>query len=182
MCIRDSFVPAQYSLYLKFSKIAKEIYYEYTNQVESFGIDECWLDITSSTKKEKYGQLIADEIRRRIQHELGVSVSIGVSFKKTFAKMGSDMKKPNATTVIERADYKEKIWPLFIEDLIYVGRATKQKLNKMDIYTVGDLANADISLITKKLGVVGDMLWNNANGFDFSRVTEMGYMLSLIHI
>ena len=95
MCIRDS-----YDRYLKFSQLAQEIYLEYTDQMEPFGLDECWLDVSGSTGLFGSGETIADTIRKRIKYELGITASVGVSYNKIFAKLGSDMKKPDATTVI----------------------------------------------------------------------------------
>jgi len=120
-------VPPQYDQYLKYSKLAHEIYYRYTDLVEPFGMDECWLDVTASGTYGD-GMEIAEKIRTACREELGLTVSIGVSFNKIFAKLGSDMKKPDAVTQITRADFKEKVWPLAASELIYVGRATEKKL------------------------------------------------------
>ena len=158
---------------MRYSKMAREIYADYTEKIESFGLDECWLDISSSVKLFGGGKSVADKIRQRIKDELGVTASVGVSFNKIFAKLGSDMKKPDATTVISQDDYRYKVWPLPAEDLLYVGRATKRKLNKYGIYTIGDLAKADTKLLKRELGVNGVMLWQFANGLDVSAVSEM---------
>ena len=123
-------VPPHYEEYMKFSKAAREIYEDYTDQVEAFGMDECWLDVTGSVGIYGDGEKIAQEIRERIKFELGLTVSIGVSFNKIFAKLGSDLKKPDAVTVISKENYKTKVWPLPVEEMLLVGRATKQKLNK----------------------------------------------------
>ena len=167
------FVPPNYSLYLRYSKIAKEIYGEYTNQVESFGLDECWLDVSGSTALFGSGKNIADEIRKRIRKELGVTASVGVSFNKIFAKLGSDMKKPDATTVITKENYKQSVWPLPVEDLLYVGRATTKKLKKYGIHTIGKLAAADTALLKQELGINGVMLWQFANGLDRNAVAKI---------
>src|SRR5699024_6371841 len=121
------------------------------------------------------GRDIAEEIRSRIKKELGITVSIGVSFNKIFAKLGSDMKKPDAVTEIAREDFKEKIWNLPVEELLGVGKASKKKLNRLMIFTIGDLARGDPDLIRMKLGINGVYLWNYANGRDYSSVTDRDY-------
>lgn len=167
------FVPPNYELYLKYSRLAKEIYSEYTNQVESFGLDECWLDVSKSTGLFGSGKVIADNIRQRIKEELGVTASIGVSFNKVFAKLGSDMKKPDATTIITKDNFKSKVWSLPANDLIYVGSKTYKKLLDLNIHTIGDLAKADILIIKNVLGKIGIMLWNFANGRDNSKAADI---------
>lgn len=162
-------VPPHYELYIKFSKIAKEIYYQYTDMIESFGIDECWLDVTGSSIFGD-GKTIADTIRERIKDELGLTVSVGVSFNKIFAKLGSDMKKPDATTVISRDDFQEIVWPQPIKNLLYVGPATFNKLSRYYVKTIGDIADKDPKWLKSKLGVNGIMLWRFANGLDNSPV------------
>jgi len=126
-------IPPDFSRYLKFSKMAKDIYAEYSDRVEPFGIDESWIDVSGSVKS---GEKIAEEIRQRIKFEMGVTVSIGVSFNKIFAKLGSDMKKPDGLTIITKDNFKEKVWGLPCEDLLYVGRSTKDKLYRKGIKTI----------------------------------------------
>ena len=126
-------VPPQYDQYLKYSKLAHEIYYRYTDLVEPFGMDECWLDVSCSTRLYGSGEKIAQNIRKAIKEELGLTVSIGVSYNKIFAKLGSDMKKPDAITVIKEADVESKVWTLPVSELLYVGRATTKKLEKYGI-------------------------------------------------
>lgn len=159
-------VPPDYKTYLYFSSEARKIYGCYTDLIESFGIDECWLDVTESCKLFGSGEYIANEIRRRMKEELGITSSIGVSYNKIFAKLGSDMKKPDATTVITRNDFKQKVWPLPVSDLLYVGRSTTKKLINIGIYTIGDLANLNLSFLKKLLGKWGETLWSFANGLD----------------
>ena len=161
-------LPPNYPLYLRYSRLAREIYSKYTAQIESFGLDECWLDVSGDN-----GVLIADEIRERIKKELGVTASVGVSYNKIFAKLGSDIKKPDATTVVSEDNYREVAWPLPVEDLLFVGRATKQKLNKYCIYTIGDLAQTPESFLQGKFGKVGSVLFSFANGFDQSPVMHI---------
>lgn len=168
-------VPPNYDEYLKHSRWARDIYYDYSNQVEPYGIDECWLDVSGSLHLFGKGRDIAEEIRSRIKKELGITVSIGVSFNKIFAKLGSDMKKPDAVTEIAREDFKEKIWNLPVEELLGVGKASKKKLNRLMIFTIGDLARGDPDLIRMKLGINGVYLWNYANGRDYSSVTDRDY-------
>ena len=163
-------VPAHYDRYLAFSAQARNIYTSYTDQVEPFGLDECWLDVTGSVGLFGEGPTIADEIRGRIWRELGLTVSIGVSFNKVFAKLGSDMKKPDATTVITPENYQEQAWRLPVSDLLYVGPATTRKLNQYGITTIGDLAKTNIDLLYWLLGKNGVMLHRFANGQDHSGV------------
>lgn len=159
-------VPPDYKTYLYFSSEARRIYGCYTDLIEAFGIDECWLDVTESCKLFGNGEHIANEIRRRMKEELGITSSVGVSYNKIFAKLGSDMKKPDATTVITQTDFKQKVWPLPVSDLLYVGRSTAKKLINIGIYTIGDLANLNLSFLKKLLGKWGETLWIFANGLD----------------
>lgn len=174
LCPDIIFVPPHYDLYLKYSQIAREIYSEYTDQVEPFGLDECWLDVTGSTALYGDGKKIADELRQRIKFELGVTVSVGVSYNKIFAKLGSDMKKPDATTVITSGHYKEIVWPLPVKELLYVGKATQKQLKRYGIHTIGELANTNPDFLFRILGKNGEMLWAFANGLDQSPVNNIG--------
>ena len=168
-------VPPHYDEYLKHSKMAKKIYYDYTNQVESFGLDECFIDVTGSTKLFGSGLDIAREISRRMKEEVGLTVSIGVSFCKIFAKLGSDMKKPDAITVIDEKNWKEKVWPQKVEAMVGIGRATKEKLNRIGIYTLGELAKTPVSLLQNLLGINGVYLWTYANGEDVRPVVDLNH-------
>ncbi len=165
-------LPANFSLYLQFSKMVKSIYEEYTDQVESFGIDECWLDVSGSTGLFGNGTTIANEIRHRILKEVGITASVGVSFNKIFAKLGSDMKKPDATTVITKENYKNLVWALPASDLLYVGRSTTRKLRSLNINTIGDLANCPYKYLYSCLGKWGLILHRFANGIDHSPVSS----------
>lgn len=167
-------VTPNYSLYLRFSKMVREIYTEYTNQIEPFGIDEAWLDVTGSQDLYGSGLKIATEINQRVKRELGLTVSIGVSWNKIFAKLGSDYKKPDGITVFDTNNYRDSAWRLPVEDLLYVGRATKKKLNDRCIRTIGDLANTDVRLLRSALGKMGVVLHTFANGRDMSPVAHMG--------
>lgn len=165
-------VKPDYPKYLRFARLARAIYGDYSDQIEPFGLDEAWIDVTGSRKGD--GEAIADEIRQRMKEELGITASVGVADNKIFAKLGSDMKKPDATTVITRGNYREKVWRLPAEDLLYVGHATRHKLYRYNILTIGDLAQSDPNLLHSFLGKWGDVLWNFANGYDQSPVTRMG--------
>ena len=166
-------VPPQYEQYLKFSKLAHQIYYRYTDLVEPFGMDECWLDVSSHVKS---GMAIAEEIRKSTREELGLTVSIGVSFNKIFAKLGSDMKKPDAITEITKENFKDKVWPLKASEMIYVGPATTKKLNSRCIYTIGELAACNPKLLERWFGINGIQLWRYANGTDESRVMHKDFI------
>ena len=165
-CPKLVILPAHYDEYIKVSRAARKIYSEYTDLIESFGIDECWIDVTESEYLFGGGERIADEIRGRIKRELGVTVSVGVSFNKIFAKLGSDLKKPDATTVISRENFKHTVWALPAEELLFVGRSTKRRLNTLGIFTIGDLANADGNMLLRFLGKNGMMLQSFALGRD----------------
>lgn len=164
-------VKPNFSLYLRFSRMVKEIYADYTDQIESFGIDEAWLDVTHTLHLFHCspGQL-ADRIRQRIKDEVGITASVGVSFNKVFAKLGSDLKKPDATTLITRQNMESLVFPLPISDLLYVGRATTHKLSELGIHTIGQCARYDLSILKRKLGKWGEYIWRFANGMDTSVV------------
>ena len=163
-------VPARFDLYLKISKMVKDIYREYSSRVESFGIDEAWIDISDIANSYEEALKIANNIRCRIIGEIGLTVSIGLSFNKIFAKLGSDMEKPNGMVVITQDNFKDKVWKLPVNDLLYVGRATTKKLIKGNIKTIGDLALTDKKYLKLTLGKMGETLWNFANGLDSSEV------------
>lgn len=158
-------LPPNYPLYLRYSEYARALYERFTNQIEPFGLDECWLDVTGLDGFET-----AERIRKLIFQELGVTVSVGVSWNKIFAKLGSDVKKPDATTVISRENYKRVAWPLAVSDLLYVGSATTRKLNLLGVRTIGDLARLDAEFLLARFGKVGLMLSRFANGEDTSPV------------
>lgn len=164
-------VKADFAAYLDVSRAVRRIYEDYTDKIEAFGIDECWLDVTES-EKQAGGEEIAHAIRRRIKKELGLTVSIGVSWNKVFAKLGSDMNKPDAVTVISPDNFRQTVWTLPAEELLYVGRATKGKLNRMGIFTIGELANSDRDALKHRLGKWGEWLHDFANGKDSSRVVK----------
>lgn len=164
-------LPPDFRKYVRFAQMMREIYAEYTDYIEPFGLDEAWLDVSGHRRS---GAEIADELRRRAKAELGLTLSVGVSFNKVFAKLGSDMRKPDATTVISPENYREKVWPLPVEALLYVGPATRRKLRSRNICTIGDLARCDLSALRFALGRNGEMIWNYARGNDHSPVLAMG--------
>lgn len=166
-------LPPDFPLYLRFSRLAREIYLEYTSRVEPFGLDEAWLDVTGSVSPGE-GPALAEEIRRRVKRELGITVSIGVSYNKVFAKLGSDYKKPDAVTPIGRDVYKSLVWPLPAGDLLCVGPATRRRLSSYGIHTIGDLARAPLRLLRSLFGKWGELLHGFANGLDTSPVAEYG--------
>ena len=168
-------VRPNYMQYLKFSMMVRKIYENYTNLIEAFGIDENWLDVTESTRLYGSGEQIADDLRKRIEFELGITASVGVSFNKVFAKLGSDMKKPNATTVISEENYREKVWGLPAADMIYVGPSTRRKLTDIGISTIGELAGAPPRFLERHFGQWGRTLWIFANGYDDSPVTRLDF-------
>ena len=169
------FVPPRMDLYLKFSSMLREIYSEYTNQVEPYGCDEAWLDVTDSFSLKGDGRKIAEEINRRVKKELGITVSIGISWNKIFAKLGSDYKKPDGITEFNRTNYRELIWKLPVSDLLYVGRSTNRTLQKYGIRTIGELAKTDPDFLERQLGKMGLVIYSFANGWDDSPVSAEGY-------
>ena len=168
-------VDAHHEKYEFYSKKLREMYSEYTDRVEPFGLDECWLDMTGIVSDYEEAEAIALEIRNRVKEEFKLTCSVGISFNKVFAKLGSDYKKPDATTVFSDTNWKEKIWPLPVSDLLFVGKHTADKLSKINVKTIGDLAAADGEFISRYLGKAGVVLWEYANGMDNAPVAESGY-------
>ncbi len=160
-------VPPHHGLYTEYSKKINDIYLRYTDLVDPFSVDESFLDVTHSihlfhcTPKE-----LADRIRAEVRTEIGLTISVGVSFCRVLAKLGSDMKKPDATTVISRENFKDVVWPRPVSELLFVGRQSDAALEKLHIRTIGDLARADRLLLGKTFGKQGDTLWRYANGLD----------------
>lgn len=161
-----------YDDYLYFSKKLVEIYSEFTDQIESFGLDECWLDVTAS-RRFGDGLAIAEKIRAKVKETLGITVSIGVSFNKVFAKLGSDYKKPDAITVISRENFRRIVWPLPADSLLFVGKRTAGILAAANVRTVGDLASASEGWLENKLGKMGRELRKYALGEDDSPVCSV---------
>ncbi len=178
ICVRP-----HHDVYEKYSKKIRKIYEEYTDRVEPFGIDECWLDITDTAKFFGTPIEIANTLRQRIKDEIGVTISVGISFSKTFAKLGSDMKKPDAVTQIPYSTFKKQTYHLPLNSIIGIGKKLEVHLNKMNIYTLGDLANYDEKVIKKRFGVVGENLQKKLQGigddeiasaFDIKQVKSIG--------
>ena len=164
-------LPAHHWKYREYSKKVNAVYERYTDLVEPFSIDESWLDVTGTL--HLFGgdaRALADEIRRVLREELSLTVSVGVSFNKIFAKMGSDYKKPDATTVISRENYRELLWPLPVTDLLFVGRAAARVLEQYGVHTIGDLAAYDREALGKLLGRQGYTLHDYASGAEHSPV------------
>ena len=173
--LRDAFqkcpelliVPPHYDDYLFYTEEVKRIYREYSDKVESFGLDEAWIDITGTEKLfHKTAMELAEEIQRRVFKELGLTVSMGLSFNKVFAKLGSDLDKKQGLAVITRDNFKDMVFPLPVADILYIGKATSSQLNERNIYTLGDLALSSKEYIKSFLGKNGEMVWLVANGYD----------------
>lgn len=165
--------------YIRFSKMAREIYENYTDQVEPFGLDESWLDVTGSVGLYGSPMTIAKEISERVKFELGITVSIGVAENKITAKLGSDYKKPDAIARIEADNYKEIAYPLPVEDLLYVGPATSRKLRSVGITTIGRLAEYPVETLVRRLGKMGAVLHTFANGKDSSPVQKTDHIATV---
>ncbi|MBQ9730149.1 MAG: DNA polymerase IV [Clostridia bacterium] len=183
-------VPTHFAEYVKYSEKVREIYARYTDQIEVCSIDECALDVTASTRLFGSGEEIAHKIRTAVKEELGVTVSIGVSFNKIFAKLASEMRKPDAVTVIPKQGFEKIVYPLPVEDLLSIGGKTKDLLNKHGIYKIGDLANANEADMIRWMGKRGRQVWLYARGEDnapvlFSNekddVKSIGNSTTLVH-
>ena len=163
--------PPHHEEYVKFSRRVNEIYARYTDLIEPFGIDESWLDVTASRKIFGTGEEIANKIREDVKREVGITVSVGVSFNKVFAKLGSDYKKPDAVTVISRENFRDIVYPLPAQDLLFVGKKTAETLRGMGIRTVGDLASLGEDILRARFGKGGEMLYKYSRGLDDSPVS-----------
>lgn len=172
-CAQLVMLPPIYKEYEEYSLKARKIYERYTDLIEPFGIDECWLDVTGSTLLFGSGEQIANKIRMDIKRELGLTISVGVSFNKVFAKLGSDLKKPDAVTIITKENFKQKIWPLPISDLLFVGKNTAAKLNAIGVKTIGDITFCDDKTLQRILGKNGIDIKRYALGQDNSPVTAI---------
>jgi DNA polymerase-4 len=164
-------VAPHHEKYQYYSRLINEIYYQYTDLVEPFSIDESWLDVTHSQKLLGSGKEIADQIRETIKSQLNLTLSVGVSFNKIFAKMGSEYKKPDATTEITRENYKDILWPLPVGELFFVGQSMAERLCKIGIVTIGDLAVTPSETLSSMFGKHGVLVWEYANGKEAEPVT-----------
>jgi DNA polymerase-4 len=190
-CPNIVIVPPHFEEYMNFSRAVKSIYARYTDLIEGYGIDECWLDVTHSTRifppfadmyaeadgerhfSDEYLRFLGDTIRNTVKSELGVTVSCGVSFNKAFAKLGSDLKKPDGTSVISKLNFKSVVNPLPVSDLLFVGKATGEKLGRMGLTTIGRLAATDDGIIKNAFGKFGETLLKYARGEDEDEVKHM---------
>lgn len=173
-CPKLTLVAPHHDRYREYSKKINAIYERYTDQVEAFSVDESWLDVTGSLHLFGSGEDIANELRARIREEIGLTISAGVSFNKTFSKLGSDYKKPDATTVITRENYKRLLWPLPARSMLYVGKAAEALLSKSGITTIGDIARAGRARMQHLLGRMGETVWEYACGMESEPVKRAG--------
>ena len=162
-------VPPHYSDYISYSERVNSIYAKYTDMIESFGIDESWLDVTASSLFGS-GEEIAEKIRKEVKEKVGITVSIGVSFNKVFAKLGSDYKKPDAVTVIDKCNFKSIVYPLPVGELLFIGKRTEEQLRLLGVKTIGELAEVNPDLLLNKFGKLGKVLSDYARGLDRSPV------------
>ncbi len=165
-------VAPRHDEYHIYSEKINELYQQYTDRVEPFGIDESWLDVTGSRLLFGSGEEIAERLRKEVKEKFGLTISVGVSFNKIFAKLGSDYKKPDAVTVLNRENWKEKLYPLPVTDLLFVGKSTASVLETLAVRTIGDLAALDRDFLTRRLGKAGETLWRYANGLENSPVAR----------
>lgn len=172
-CPKLVLVKGNYSDYKKYSRLVNNIYLKYTDRVEPFGIDESFLDVTSSLKLFNMTSFeLANRIREEIKNKLGLTISVGVSFNKSLAKLGSDLKKPDAVSEIPYNKFREVIYPLPVNMLLYVGKSANTRLQKIGIRTIGDLATYNKSKLVKKMGKLGEMIYNYANVIDYEEVKK----------
>lgn len=157
-------VPPDYSLYVEASRRFVEMLRQFTPNVEQYSIDEAWADMTGTERLFGSARLAAEKMRQRIWEELGFTVNIGISTNKLLAKVAGDFEKPNKIHTLFPEEIPEKMWPLPVRDLFLVGAATETKLKKMGIYTIGDLAEAELAALKKRLGKHGETIWHFANG------------------
>ena len=175
-------VPPRYDLYLQYSRHVRAICRRYTDLIEPYGMDENWLEIPMEEDLEGRGARLARELRERVREEIGITVSVGVSFCKVFAKLGSDFRKPDGQTVITRENFRELVWPLPAGDLLWVGRATLRKLRLRGVCTIGDIAGTPPERLRQWLGVNGLMLWRWAGGLDGAKVAREDYRAPVLSV
>lgn len=174
LCPELVMVPPHYDKYIAYSKMVQEVYAKYTDRVEPFGIDECWLDVTGSTRLFGSGENIANCLREEMKETFGLTISVGVSFCKVMSKLGSDLNKPDGITVITKQDLQEKVWNLPVGALFGIGRHTVEKLSQLGIYTIGQLAKVSPQALQGRFGKNGVLWWQCANGLEYSPVSFYG--------
>ncbi len=174
LCPELIMVPPHYDRYLAYSKLVQEVYAQVTDRVEPFGIDECWLDVTGSTRLFGSGEAIANRLREKIKETFGLTISVGVSFCKVMSKLGSDLNKPDGVTVITKRDLPRKVWGLPVGALFGIGRNTVEKLSQLGIYTIGQLATVSPEALKGRFGKNGVLWWQCANGLEYSPVSLYG--------
>ena len=170
-CPKLKVIPPDYSLYVDASRHFVELLRQFSPQVEQYSIDEAWVDMTGTERIFGAPRLAAEQMRKRIWEELGFTVNIGISSNKLLAKMAGDLEKPNKIHTLFSEEMASKMWVLPVRDLFLVGSATESKLNKMGIYTIGDLARAELAFLRRKLGKHGETIWHFANGRNADIVT-----------
>ena len=168
-------VPPDYPLYVRFSRRMRRLYEQYSDRVESFGLDEAWVDLSNPGFSFQDGVRVANEIRDRVREELGITISVGVADNKIFSKLGSDLKKPDATTAIPPREFERIVWPLPVQELLYVGPSTRRRLAELGVHTIGDLAQCDERVLLRKLGKNGLTLKRYASGQDRSPVMPVDH-------
>ncbi len=175
LCPDIEIIMPHFEKYVEFSSLVKEIYYRYTDLVEPFGLDECWLDVSSSIRMFGSGETIANRIRQEVKNELGLTVSVGVSFCKSFAKLASDMKKPDAVTLISRENYKQLLKSVPASELLFVGPSMYSKMKDYGILTLGDVARLSRECAIRLFGERGGYIWDCVNGFESSPVMHRDF-------
>ena len=163
-CPHLEVIQPDYPLYVEASRHFVQMLRQFSPCVEQYSIDEAWVDMTGTERLWGTPRMAAETMRRRIWDELGFTVNVGISSNKLLSKMAGDLEKPNKVHTLFPEEIPEKMWPLPVRDLFMVGAATQAKLNRMGIYTIGELANCDIKVLQKKLGKYGEMIWHSANG------------------
>ena len=170
-CPQLKVVPPDYPLYVEASRHFVEMLRQFSPQVQQYSIDEAWVDMTGTQRLWGSPRLAAEQMRKRIWEELGFTVNVGISSNKLLAKMAGDFEKPNKVHTLFPEEMEKKMWPLPVRDLFLVGSATERKLKQFGIYTIGDLAQADIGLLKRRLGKHGETIWHYANGRNAEMVT-----------
>ena len=171
-CPQLTIIHPHYEEYLYYTEQIKDVYRQFSDRVESFGLDEAWVDVSESSRLYGDGVSIARMIQKKVLQQFGITISIGVSFNKIFAKLGSDMVKHMGLVEITKANYKQMVWPLPVSELLYIGRSTASKLEACGIYTIGELASLPSGFMSEHFGKVGEILHTFANGWDETPVAK----------